>query len=585
MQVTEELLDTRLHYRVGSPMLRTLPLSTARFEGFAGWFGLWAPITKVLREEHVHVNRFGAHPVRRFRETENEDDIPISVLVESDATIPGQYTRWVNAVRRIRRLLLDSGFDMAIEIIDALAATEVKPEIIKWDDREIIETWEKLQSQVIQRLQPSNWLAIDILYSLIGDPHNPTRNPTIFISASDADEDIWFLDKVPSIYDTVGTFFRVEVRQLPSLLSTLGSDDLEPYPKTTSYQDAVEMGASIGLEGQRRSATLGMGIKLQNSEGHDLGTFGLTTHHVIVHGDMTSWKVGEAYKPDHRLLKNGTLTSVSPSDSEHRKVTQFWQHQLQLFQAGDLQHDGFYRSMMRKSENKVETKRFCQEALIRNASFPVKFFQTNPSKLLGVVYASSGFRKSKNPGCSEGLDGDLDWAFNWALIRLQSPRNASNHVLADRPKLRLHHTCEVKSYKHLLPSQNYDVVKIGSGTHWTTGKVSAIPSVLNYRNCGPSSVPVGSKEDKLDGIMFAFGIRSDRDLIGFIESRDTGSVVLLNRDGNELGASAVGLAFGANDAASMAYMTPIAHVFGDIEKVTGGKIVGMRDGGMAEVDQ
>lgn len=111
------ILDTRVTYWVGSPILPVQPLDT--ISQSPEW---WEPefrgeIRELLREENVLVEVLAL--VKRVQKGKAVRATPETIMITSDVSMPVQYDNWKRAATRLRRLL-DSvdRYDIAVEIID-----------------------------------------------------------------------------------------------------------------------------------------------------------------------------------------------------------------------------------------------------------------------------------------------------------------------------------------------------------------------------------------------------------------------------------------------------------------------------------
>jgi hypothetical protein len=257
-----------------------------------------------------------------------------------------------------------------------------------------------------------------------------------------------------------------------------------------------------------------------------------------------------------------------------------------------------------------------EDVQLANAVSELQFLHGEPDRILGTVYASSGFRYVDIPDFSleqsaawsevlearkktttpEGKESKtlvqringrtLQWGLNWALIKITHPRSVRNVLAKISSSVKMKKNSEVTAYQHLDAYKGYDVAKIGWTSGWTTGKVNAIGSHLCQRKDTASVVPIlfGEGNDRFDDVVLVFGFLADGDLGNFLAGGDSGCVVLLNQEtnGEDTGAVAVGLGFGGNDGTRAFYMAPMPHVIRNIQKIIGTKVVGFEERGAAE---
>ena len=207
-------IDTRLHYRVGVPQLRALPLTTLEQQHIPEWWSLSSKIGRILQEEGVHTIHYDI--VRRKREGETDALVPRTILVLSDVTVTGQYDKWIASAARLRRFLLGLGLDVGVEIIDVGAAAP-NSEVITESDTATIQLWSHFQDEVLDAITGTSWLAVDVVWRTFG-ANGAARHATVSVSAADADEDIWWDTVIPQLAGAVSDHqLKFEVRHLRTL--------------------------------------------------------------------------------------------------------------------------------------------------------------------------------------------------------------------------------------------------------------------------------------------------------------------------------------------------------------------------------
>ncbi|CAO2657042.1 Nn.00g058450.m01.CDS01 [Neocucurbitaria sp. VM-36] len=114
-QTPAAVLDTRVPYRVGSPMLPVQPLDTLPRQWFAEWSEptFRQDMNRILREEKVHVEKLQV--VKRVQKGKDVGVTPKTIMVISDIPLHSQYDRWKEAVVRLRALLVSiKRYDVAV---------------------------------------------------------------------------------------------------------------------------------------------------------------------------------------------------------------------------------------------------------------------------------------------------------------------------------------------------------------------------------------------------------------------------------------------------------------------------------------
>jgi hypothetical protein len=174
----------------------------------------------------------------------------------------------------------------------------------------------------------------------------------------------------------------------------------------------------------------------------------------------------------------------------------------------------------------------------------------NFNRTVGPVYATSGYRSVPD-------NQKRDWALDWSLARVESPRVLENTVSGETAGKYVGHDRQLVSWQKRSPIGR-QVVKLGRSTGWTQGAVNAVEAVFSAQdgtyNRNVSAWPVVTPY----GFPFAL-------------PGDSGSVVF---DAEDVitGGNWVGLLTAANMALGVGYFTPIELVLEDISTVTGCEI-------------
>jgi hypothetical protein len=130
-----------------------------------------------------------------------------------------------------------------------------------------------------------------------------------------------------------------------------------------------------------------------------------------------------------------------------------------------------------------------EDVQLANAVSELQFLHGEPDRILGTVYASSGFRYVDIPDFSleqsaawsevlearkktttpEGKESKtlvqringrtLQWGLNWALIKITHPRSVRNVLAKISSSVKMKKNSEVTAYQHLDAYKGYDVAK------------------------------------------------------------------------------------------------------------------------------
>lgn len=197
----EEEIDSRLPARIGCPKLPVLPVETRQlhqaidtyFPNFDYHVG---NIGNVLAK--YNIAQYGTRFVYRVNPGIDAADRYLTLVIISSFE-DGCQDQWVKAVAEIRLSLVQSGIYWAIELIDFEMFYWWPPVIqpILSTDRDLIEGWSKVLPDFLTTIENRNWVAIDVLRR-----YSPLRRtePTVIISARDADNDTWWDTTLPALY-------------------------------------------------------------------------------------------------------------------------------------------------------------------------------------------------------------------------------------------------------------------------------------------------------------------------------------------------------------------------------------------------
>ncbi|KAJ4361894.1 hypothetical protein N0V83_010835 [Neocucurbitaria cava] len=599
---TPVVVDSRLTYRVGSPILPVLPLDTIDAERGQLWrSGFHEHVSRIMRDEKVYVHYI--MPVKRVRKGGNAQAAPTTILVVSDASLPEQWQNWKQATTTLRQMLRRTDRDdFVIEIIDVKSQWGVCATPVEAGDHDTVHAWDKVRRSLLEEISDRDWISVDVIRRKIG-VDAPRNDPTVCITARDADDEAWWHTTLPRLRLLLSPAFDIDLFHSTDILNTVAGNEStaskgdnrsrpQIYSTMESYQDRVVMGASIGVEGYDASGTAGTSIELCTTEGETIHC-ALTNHHVIAKAEELSkaCPIGHSMSPDHRLARGKLVRITSPSDKDHDRFKQWKDMEIEELELAEQKRKDMGKEHQRIS-NELARAREDAEVLGQNGGQGL-------SRYLGAVWASSGFRAAPNDtytprqawkwsqvrnsndeqirkegsaleaSLAELINGDtLDWLLNWALIKLQSPKTIDADIPAKGWGVNIFKNSTADAYCDIQPDKCYDVAKIGRSSGWSTGKIGAIGSVLKLRHDDASVLPVDLR-CYFKKIVLAYGIISGRER-DFILGGDSGSVVLLNRPGET--ATIVGLAFASNEATCVSYMTPMGHVIADIERVTGAKV-------------
>lgn len=175
---------------------------------------------------------------------------------------------------------------------------------------------------------------------------------------------------------------------------------------------------------------------------------------------------------------------------------------------------------------------------------------------------------------ASGNDGrKVQWFLDWALIGLNDPC-LTNRIDFPTPE------DEKRSLENDYPAPTWQTIDLGSQqkvafrgriSGWVFGVTNPAVSVIHPIS-GDKAISGDYIGTHLSTPYATLTFFNEQEDMPVVQRGDSGAVLVLNRKGSPSCGSWVGLVYGF-DAIGVGYYTPIAAVFGNIEQVTGGKVV------------
>lgn len=192
------IIDDRIKGRVGSPILPVLPVHTVPVENIDDKIPSWpthkVQIWRILDEEGILAahGRKTSVAYRTHSKTEL-DDKHITITIFATYR-PDSKTTWPKAVRRVREYLDGVGVHRAFEMMaqslsDGLMPFPFLEDTYHWNDT--------IMPAVSKLLKGRNWQSLNLLNRDAVDW--PGKLPVIIITASDADDKVWWDEILPAI--------------------------------------------------------------------------------------------------------------------------------------------------------------------------------------------------------------------------------------------------------------------------------------------------------------------------------------------------------------------------------------------------
>ncbi|KAF2004686.1 hypothetical protein P154DRAFT_571895 [Amniculicola lignicola CBS 123094] len=541
-------LDTRLPYRIGSPILPVLPIvSRVPSQPLSKYLGAAdvQKINDILRSFQIRCDWNISH---RLHESDRAQEDLLTLLVVSRARQHSN-TLWTMAVSEIRKYFNTIGLNYAIEMIDKRAHDGLQTRIVHPADADI-ELWNTtILPRVVEALGQQDWLSVDVLRR--EHPHHPGSDPiSLIICARDADDPTWWNTITPSLTSILNAYELYDVQIVVLYLSELlHCDKTRTEPDQQLLKEVYRqdenwlMGASCGQSGSRSSGTLGGRVVLHG--GDKTRFMGLTNFHVLCNQDS-----------------NMGIVQVSiPSDSDHQRALQASQADLESAQ-GELKEENQrviaigkrHRKMIKIQLDFRTAERRGVKELNRNA---------------GDVYASSLTPWNEPDSTS--------WAMDWCLFETLYQKTVLSTLLYPTPTGTAYTTIRAEEYASISRKDYvYDVVKRGRSSNWTKGTTSAIRSAIRISSSSPNpKIPGPSHIERSTNVnktLYCYGIIS-KNQKQFLDHGDSGAFILLDESFGENYGVIIGLAFTGNLSSNASYMIPMDLVVKSIVQETKCRVI------------
>lgn len=410
-------------YRVGSPHLANLPSLNIPLSEDSPFYKAWIAglerlVIDSLQKFEVDWFEISAAARRCLLRDEPANE---TILVLAHKTKPED--KWREAVIAARKLC--KSFDVpnvSVEIADERGLKPKRSSTVG-DGEPVLAAWPKLESQIVEILGDTLWLAIELLRR--GTDEDGINNPiTVLITISESSTSDWTdcRDRIANALEAA-EFEYVAVEIGRGTISRSFEKDSRILP-ISSYELKARCGNSIGVKGSTASAgTFGCFLRLK--KGSKWKTLGLTCHHVFLPSpnNHPSAQLYELY--GIRPEENSAIFMDMPSLLDHQETTESYKATIKALQTKEYESIG--RRIADSSDFVIPSER---REYDRNARDIAKtkedlrraeeFFALGHQNF-GKVWAASGLRQAYPPSTPAH-------SFDWALVIVPPNRVYPNHV-------------------------------------------------------------------------------------------------------------------------------------------------------------
>lgn len=410
-------------YRVGSPHLANLPSLNIPLSEDSPFYKAW-----IAGLERLVIDSLQKFEVDWFEISAAARSCPLrdepaneTILVLAHRTKPEH--KWREAVIAARKLC--KSFDVpnvSVEIADKRGLKPKRSSTVA-DGEPVLAAWANLESQIVEILGDTLWLAIELLRR--GTDEDGINNPiTVLVTISELSTSDWTdcRDRIANALE-VAEFEYVAVEIGRGTISRSFEKDSRILPPS-SYELIARNGNSIGVKGSTASAgTFGCFLRLK--KGSQWKTLGLTCHHVVLPSpnNHPSAQLYELYgiRPD----ENPTIFMDMPSLLDHQETTECYKATIKALQTKEYEIIG--RKIADSSDFVIPSERREYDQTSRDIAKKKEdlnnaeeFFALGHQNF-GKVWAASGLRQAYPPSTPAH-------SFDWALINVPPNRVYPNRV-------------------------------------------------------------------------------------------------------------------------------------------------------------
>ena len=202
----EPKIDTRCAWRLGWPRLRSLPLQS--LPTTTKHLVAHQPAINKILDTHSVSTLGPVRYVARTRPTELATSHP-TIVFYTDLGEPRQYEHCASAVQEIAQYILSNNIDASIEAIDRVVGESFTVTALQGPTAaEIARYWASKRRTLLRTIANRKWLSLDCVN--LGKSTDGLK-PTIVITASDADADVWdqIIARISVLFD-----YKLEVELL-----------------------------------------------------------------------------------------------------------------------------------------------------------------------------------------------------------------------------------------------------------------------------------------------------------------------------------------------------------------------------------
>jgi hypothetical protein len=575
-------MDLGLSYRAGWPTLQPFPLETVATDT-----RVYIPdepqrledVQSILAAQDLLItgtSYFFAYRIPRDAAEEDDMSAYLTLLVRMDMV--NHFHKVVNTVMRIRTQFRDhaSTANMQIECLDYRVGCSLASFAIGHTEVEIHKQWSNALPIILSSLDDHDWLTVEMLRRGLRDEDSKNCLPTIVITTPTARDPRWHATVVPMILANISKtapLFVIEILLGVSVVQGRRQYSATGAIDSTSYVKNLHMGSSLGISNNDGGCgTLGGSVTLDGGIRCGITNWHCVRDERLDNGIDASFLNDAQADPNVVVSKNSsgalgvgnkTLEAapqdmLSPATPDHEGHLGMLQLELKELSAQAADGVAYAKTSHKEKDEEYEK---CEKY----------------ARGIGYVYAGSGRRciiankyaTEEETGRSKERRKHMEttYAFplDWALIRLDIDKRDIINYLPET-KRPLHCTSDLVPGKRChrwttfnVNKEDVQVAKYGRTSRWTYGKINGCLIAINPK-CETEISGVYGFSVESPG--WCFGVVNTRAMEDFFEPGDSGSILVHDGSGTQLG-----LLFGVTSGGQGMAM-PLDLVFRDIKKIT-----------------
>ncbi|KAI4914306.1 uncharacterized protein J4E92_009720 [Alternaria infectoria] len=426
--------------------------------------------------------------VARTRPTELATSHP-TIVSYTDLGEPRQYEHCASAVQEIAQYILSNNIDASIEAIDRVVGESFTVTALQGPTAaEIARYWASKRRTLLRTIANRKWLSLDCVN--LGKSTDGLK-PTIVITASDADADVWdqIIARISVLFD-----YKLEVELLYGPRSRI---DLADAVGDTEEAEMSDISTKVEEEADFASKELKKPKSIANESedeefcrpSHFSTNIYPSTSVEVKRGLLGSRGNKKLVQPPYlREASCGSVTVVVPLDRDKTRYVR--RRKLIINKHNRYLRDASSKHQAVESESHRSKRQQWREE--REEERKERKRVEEASNVAGTTWASSSKTSRPHPrytakqhenwtehsrSTNDTTEGPaLEWDIDWSLFSIDAPRLAVSKTPRSTDHRHSASDSEISEWGSIQEDRSYEVVKIGR----TSGSLSAYLTLLRF---------------------------------------------------------------------------------------------------------